>query len=52
VDKARECYVIKRGKGTGFSGVQNALFFGDNTRMIFGDAKQVCADLAAGLKQL
>ncbi|MES1944634.1 NAD(P)(+) transhydrogenase [Salinisphaera sp. PC39] len=52
VDKARECYVIKRGKGTGFSGVQNALFFGDNTRMIFGDAKQVCTDLAAGLKQL
>lgn len=52
VDKARECYVIKRGKGTGFSGVQNALFFGDNTRMVFGDAKQVCADLVAGLKQL
>ncbi|MDT0633481.1 NAD(P)(+) transhydrogenase (Re/Si-specific) subunit beta [Spectribacter hydrogenoxidans] len=52
VDKAREVYVIKRGKGTGFSGVQNALFFGDNTRMIFGDAKQVCSDLAGGLKQL
>ncbi|MDN5873361.1 MAG: NAD(P)(+) transhydrogenase (Re/Si-specific) subunit beta [Sinobacteraceae bacterium] len=52
VDKARECYVVKRGKGTGFSGVQNALFFGDNTRMVFGDAKQVCADLTAGLKQL
>lgn len=52
VDKAREAYVIKRGKGTGFSGVQNALFFGDNTRMVFGDAKQVCTDLANGLKQL
>src|SRR5699024_8759361 len=52
VDKAREVYVIKRGRGTGFSGVQNALFFGDNTRMVFGDAKQVCSDLAAGLKQL
>lgn len=52
VDKAREVYVIKRGKGTGFSGVTNALFFGDNTRMVFGDAKQVCSDLAAGLKQL
>jgi len=44
--------VIKRGKGTGFSGVQNGLFFGDNTRMVFGDAKQVCTDLANGLKQL
>jgi NAD(P) transhydrogenase subunit beta len=52
VDKAREVYVIKRGKGTGFSGVQNGLFFGDNTRMVFGDAKQVCTDLANGLKQL
>ncbi|MAA74908.1 MAG: NAD(P) transhydrogenase subunit beta [Salinisphaeraceae bacterium] len=52
VDKAREVYVIKRGKGTGFSGVQNGLFFGENTRMVFGDAKQVCTDLAAGLKQL
>ncbi|MDA3919625.1 MAG: NAD(P)(+) transhydrogenase (Re/Si-specific) subunit beta [Salinisphaera sp.] len=52
VNAAREVYVIKRGKGTGFSGVQNALFFGDNTRMVFGDAKQVCADLSNGLKQL
>ncbi|MES1929428.1 NAD(P) transhydrogenase subunit beta [Salinisphaera dokdonensis CL-ES53] len=52
VDKAREAYVVKRGKGTGFSGVQNGLFFGDNTRMVFGDAKQVCTDLANGLKQL
>ena len=52
VDAAQEVYVIKRGKGTGFSGVQNALFFGDNTRMVFGDAKQVCADLTSGLKQI
>jgi len=52
VDKAREVYVIKRGRGAGFSGVVNKLFFGDNTRMIFGDAKQVCTDLAAGLKEL
>ena len=52
VESAREVYVIKRGRGTGFSGVQNALFFGENTRMIFGDAKQVCTDLGAGLKEL
>ncbi|RJS92879.1 NAD(P)(+) transhydrogenase (Re/Si-specific) subunit beta [Salinisphaera sp. Q1T1-3] len=52
VDAAHEVYVVKRGKGTGFSGVQNHLFFGDNTRMVFGDAKQVCADLTAGLKQI
>ncbi|AWN15193.1 NAD(P)(+) transhydrogenase (Re/Si-specific) subunit beta [Salinisphaera sp. LB1] len=52
VDAAREVYVIKRGKGTGFSGVTNHLFFGENTRMVFGDAKQVCADLTSGLKQI
>ncbi|MGB7756388.1 MAG: NAD(P)(+) transhydrogenase (Re/Si-specific) subunit beta [Salinisphaera sp.] len=52
VGAAREVYVIKRGKGTGFSGVVNKLFFGDNTRMVFGDAKQVCADLTSGLKHI
>jgi NAD(P) transhydrogenase subunit beta len=52
VASAREVYVIKRGRGTGFSGVANHLFFEDNTRMVFGDAKQVCTDLANGLKQL
>lgn len=52
VDAAQEVYVIKRGRGTGFSGVVNQLFFGDNTRMIFGDAQQVCADLGAGLKDI
>jgi NAD(P) transhydrogenase subunit beta len=52
VAAAREVYVVKRGKGTGFSGVTNYLFFEDNTRMVFGDGKQVCADLTAGLKQI
>ncbi|WP_111747465.1 NAD(P)(+) transhydrogenase (Re/Si-specific) subunit beta [Salinisphaera orenii] len=52
VVSAQEVYVIKRGRGTGFSGVVNQLFFGDNTRMVFGDAKQVCSDLSTGLKEL
>ncbi len=52
VASAQEVYVIKRGRGTGFSGVVNHLFFGDNTRMIFGDAKQVCSDLSAGLNEI
>jgi NAD(P) transhydrogenase subunit beta len=30
--------VIKRGKGTGFSGIENALFYADNCRMLYGDA--------------
>ncbi|MCW8874710.1 MAG: NAD(P)(+) transhydrogenase (Re/Si-specific) subunit beta, partial [Gammaproteobacteria bacterium] len=36
-DKARNVIVVKRGKGTGFSGIENALFFLDNTRMLYGD---------------
>ena len=29
--------MIKRGKGTGFAGIENALFYADNTRMLYGD---------------
>ena len=52
VDQAREVFVIKRGKGTGFSGVENELFFGENTNMVFGDAKEVCNQMITGLKEL
>lgn len=37
--KAREVFVCKRGQGTGYSGIENPLFFKDNTRMFYGDAK-------------
>ena len=38
--KAKQVFVSKRGQGTGYSGIENPLFFKENTRMFFGDAKQ------------
>ncbi|PCH67882.1 MAG: NAD(P) transhydrogenase subunit beta [Rhodobacteraceae bacterium] len=37
--KAKQVFVMKRGQGTGYSGIENPLFFKDNTRMFYGDAK-------------
>jgi NAD(P) transhydrogenase subunit beta len=51
-DKARNVFVIKRGQGTGFSGIENLLFFEDNTRMCYGDAQDVAQKLIAGVKAL
>lgn len=51
-DKAHNVIVIKRGQGTGFSGIENHLFFGDNTQMLYGDGQQAAVDLIAGVKSL
>ncbi len=51
-DKARNVIVIKRGQGTGFSGIENLLFFEDNTRMCYGDAQDVAQKLITGVKAL
>ena len=49
---AKAVFVIKRGKGTGFSGVENPLFTRDNTLMLYGDAKGVLGSLVKEIKAL
>ena len=52
VDYAKNCIVVKRGRGTGFSGIQNRLFFAENTRLLFGDGAKVAGDLIQHVKAL
>jgi NAD(P) transhydrogenase subunit beta len=50
VVNSRNTIVIKRGKGTGFAGIENALFYADNTRMLYGDGADVASQLVSELK--
>lgn len=43
--KAKRVFVSKRGQGTGYSGIENPLFFKDNTRMFYGDARKSVSEL-------
>jgi NAD(P) transhydrogenase subunit beta len=52
VVKAKNAIVIKRGKGTGFAGIENALFYADNTRMLYGDGSDMANALVTELKAL
>ena len=49
---ADNAIVIKRGRGTGFSGVENPLFFADNTKMLFGDGQKAASELIQAVKEL
>ncbi|HZF28102.1 MAG TPA: NAD(P)(+) transhydrogenase (Re/Si-specific) subunit beta [Gammaproteobacteria bacterium] len=51
-DKAKNVIVIKRGQGAGFSGIENALFYLDNTRMLYGDGQAKVAELVQAVKTL
>jgi|HubBroStandDraft_1064217.scaffolds.fasta_scaffold02787_8 NAD(P) transhydrogenase subunit beta len=51
VDQAKNVIVIKRGQGKGFAGIENDLFYKDNTRMLYGDAQQVVGKLVTALKK-
>ena len=48
--KARQSIVMKRSMATGYAGVDNPLFYKDNNRMLFGDAKQMLDEVLATLK--
>jgi H+-translocating NAD(P) transhydrogenase subunit beta len=50
VDRAQHVFVIKRSMNPGFAGIQNPLFFKENTMMIFGDAKKVVIELNDAVK--
>jgi len=51
-DKAKNIIVIKRGRGTGFAGIENDLFYNPKTRMLFGDAKKALQELNTEVKAL
>ncbi len=51
-DKARNVIVIKRGQGRGFSGIENALFYMDNTRMLYGDGQEAVTRLIQSIKAI
>ncbi|THF67399.1 NAD(P)(+) transhydrogenase (Re/Si-specific) subunit beta [Pseudothauera nasutitermitis] len=52
VDQAHNVIVVKRGKGAGYSGIENALFYKDNCRMLYGSAQQAIAEVITHIKAL
>jgi NAD(P) transhydrogenase subunit beta len=52
VEQAKNVIVFKRGQGKGFAGIENDLFYRDNTRMLYGDAQETVGKLVQALKKL
>ena len=52
VDKAQNVIVLKRSMRPGYAGVENSLFYADNTQMLFGDAKDSIGEVISELKAL
>jgi NAD(P) transhydrogenase subunit beta len=52
VEQAKNVIVLKRGQGKGFAGIENDLFYRDNTRMLYGDAQETVGRLVQALKKL
>lgn len=51
-DQAQNVIVVKRGQGTGYSGIENALFYGDNTRMLYGNAQPAIGEIIQHIKAM
>ena len=51
VHQARSVFVLKRGQGAGYSGIINTLFFRENCRMIYGDAKATIGSMVAQFEE-
>ena len=51
-DMAQNVIVIKRGQGAGYSGIENALFYTDNCRMLYGSAQPVVGEIIAQIKAM
>ncbi|MEC5396499.1 NAD(P)(+) transhydrogenase (Re/Si-specific) subunit beta [Uliginosibacterium sp. H1] len=51
-DKAQNVIVIKRGKGAGYSGIENALFYAENCRLLYGSAQQVAGEVVGHIKAM
>ena len=52
VDKSQQVIVLKRSMNTGFAGIDNPLFYLDNTALLFGDAKASVAEVLSEVKSL
>jgi NAD(P) transhydrogenase subunit beta len=52
VDQAKQVYVVKRGEGKGYAGIVNALFYGDNCNMVYGDAQAVLIKMIEAVRGL
>ncbi len=51
-DHAQNCVIIKRGQGRGFSGIENALFYADNSRLLYGDGQKMVTEMISHVKEL